>query len=561
MELTGGQALVSALIGHGVRDIFFIPGIQLDWAVEALRQNSGAIRQFVPRHEQSTTYMADGYYRVCGQPGVAMVVPGPGVLNAGAGLATAYACNSRVLLLAGQIHSGALGRGFGQLHEISDQSGVIAGLTKWSACVASRAAIAPTLQAAFTAMHEGRARPAGVELPYDLLVQKQEEPAVVPRAESAPLLAPQAGAIDQAAVLLNGARFPVIYVGGGVLAARAGAQLQRLAERIGAPVVMSDNGLGALSERHYLAMNALAGRPLFEVADVVVVIGSRFMDTMTPQPSWPQGQLQSIYINVDAADLGVPRQAAVAIQADAALAIDALTQAVDRRMALAPHEARKVKDWAQLQIDSVSPQAEFIRAMRAALPEDGIFVNELTQVGYLSRVAFPVYAPRTYIGPGYQGTLGYSLPTALGAAVGAGGKRVLAITGDGGFGWSYQELATARKYNLPVTLVVFNDGYYGNVRAIQRRVFGAEVAVDLQNPDFALLARAFGVPSSVVTTPEALGAAIRASLSEPGPVLIEVPVGEMPSPWHLLRLQPMAGLKLPEAPPHPLPARKRPAPA
>ena len=134
---------------------------------------------------------------------------------------------------------------------------------------------------------------------------------------------------------------------------------------------------------------------------------------------------------------------------------------------------------------------------------------------------------------------------------------MLAITGDGGFGWSYQELATARKYKLPVTLVVFNDGQFGNVRAIQRRVFGAEVAVDLENPGFALLARAFGVPSSCVTTPEALGAAIRSSLSEPGPVLIEVPVGEMPSPWHLLRLQPMAGLKLPDAPPHPLPARMR----
>ena len=356
--------------------------------------------------------------------------------------------------------------------------------------------------------------------------------------------------------MLNTARFPVFYVGGGVLAAGASVPLQRLAEKLGAAVIMSDNGLGALSERHVLAMNTLAGRPLFQAADVVVVIGSRFMDAMTPSPSWPAEHIQYIYINLDAADLSAPRQAAVAIQADAAVALDALEQAVDRREALSAKDALKVKRWAQVQIDAVSPQADFIRAMRAALPEEGIFVNELTQVGYLARIAFPVYQPRTYIGPGYQGTLGYGFPTALGAAVGAGGKRVLAISGDGGFGWNYQELATARRYNLPVTLVIFNDGHFGNVRAIQRRVFGAEVAVDLENPDFGILARAFGVPSSCVTSPDALSGAIRASLTEPGPVLIEVPVGEMPSPWHLLRLQPMAGLKLPDAPPHPLPERK-----
>jgi acetolactate synthase-1/2/3 large subunit len=558
MEMTGGQALVANLIRNAVRDIFFIPGIQLDWAVEALRQNAGAIRQFVPRHEQSTTYMADGYYRVSGRPGVAMVVPGPGVLNAGAGLATAYGANSKLLFLAGQVHSAAVGQGYGQLHEIKDQTGLIAGLTKWNARVRARTEISPTLDAAFGALHSGRPRPVGVEVPYDLLVARADETDAPVAPVVAPVPPPAQADIDRAAALLNTARFPVLYVGGGVIAATAGAPLQRLAERLGAPVVMSDNGLGALSARHPLAMSALAGRPLFEIADVVLVAGSRFMDAMTPSPSWPAAGIQYIYINIDAADLAAPRQAAIAIQADAGVALDALAQAVNKREVLPASEAAQVRAWAQGQIDAVAPQSAFIDAMRAALPEDGIFVNELTQVGYLARVAFPVYQARTYIGPGYQGTLGYSFPTALGASIAADGKRVLAITGDGGFGWSYQELATARKYRLPVTLVVFNDGHFGNVRAIQRRVFGAETAVALENPDFALLARAFGIPSSCVTTPEALGAAIRASLAEPGPVLIEVPVGEMPSPWHLLRLQPMAGLKVPEAPPHPL-AHCRPA--
>lgn len=555
MELTGGQALVSSLIRNGVKDIFFIPGIQLDWAVEALRQQADAIRQFVPRHEQSTTYMADGYYRVSGKPGVAMVVPGPGVLNAGAGLATAYGSNSKVLFLAGQIHSTAIGGGYGQLHEIKDQTGIVAGLTKWNARIKARHEISTTVDSAFAAMHDGRPRPVGVEVPYDLLIAKNEEHARPGPAAHAPACGVNAADIARAAELINKARFPVLYVGGGIFAAQASANLQRLAEKISVPVVMSDNGRGALSDRHPLAMNTLAGRALFELADVVVVIGSRFMDIMTPDPSWPSDKLQYVFINIDNADFTPPRMPAVAIQADAGAAMDALTDALDKRVVLADGDALRVKAWAQVQIDAVSPQADFIRAMRDALPEDGIFVNELTQVGYLARVAFPVYQPRSYIGPGYQGTLGYSFPTALGAAVGGGGKRVLAITGDGGFGWSYQELATARKYNLPVTLVVFNDGHFGNVRAIQRRVFGAEVAVELQNPDFQMLAKAFDVPATCVSTPEALGAAIRSSLSENGPVLIEVPVGEMPSPWHLLRLQPMPGLKMPEAPPHPLIAR------
>jgi acetolactate synthase-1/2/3 large subunit len=229
-----------------------------------------------------------------------------------------------------------------------------------------------------------------------------------------------------------------------------------------------------------------------------------------------------------------------------------LSSRVAKRSALSLDEAQSVKDWAQLQIDAVSPQAAYVAQMRAALPEDGIFVNELTQVGYLARIAFPLYQSRTYIGPGYQGALGYGFPTALGAAVAAGGRRVLSITGDGGFGWNMQELATAKRYRLPVTVVVFNDGYYGNVRAIQKREFGAEVAVELANPDFLLLGKAFGVPAVAVDSPAALGAAIKASLAEPGPVLIEVKLGEMPSPWHLLRLLPMKGAVGPAAPANPL---------
>jgi acetolactate synthase-1/2/3 large subunit len=343
-----------------------------------------------------------------------------------------------------------------------------------------------------------------------------------------------------------------------VLAADGGAALQQLAERLGAPVIMTDNALGALSARHPLAMTSLAGRAIFEHADLVVVIGSRFMNALEPTPSWSAGP-RLIFINVDSADMQPPRQAAITLQADARAALEFLVETVQRREVLSRAEAEGLKDWARTQIDKVNPQSGFIRALRAALPEDGIFVNELTQVGYLARIAFPVYQPRTFIGPSYQGTLGFGFPTALGAAVGGGGKRVLSITGDGGFGWGLAELATARKYNLPVTLVVFNDGHFGNVRGIQKRLFGAarETAVALENPDFVALAGAFRVPAVRVATAEALQAAITDSLREAGPVLIEVPVGEMPGPWHLLRLQAMTGVPVPDAGPHPLSSRPR----
>jgi acetolactate synthase-1/2/3 large subunit len=557
MMRTGGQILADSLVEQQVDTLFMIPGVQLDWAVDALHDRQAEIALIVPRHEQATTYMADGYYRASGKPGVAMVVPGPGVLNAGAGLATAYAANSKLLLIAGDIHSQGLGSSYGLLHEIKDQSGVIAGLTKWNKHVDHANDIRGAVATAFAQMHAGRPRPVGLEVPHNILESKTDEP--TQRAAEA---APQAfdkSALERVAKEIDNARLPVFYVGGGVLSADGGPALQQLAERLNAPVIMSDNGLGALSSRHPLAMTSLSGRAVFEHADLIVVIGSRFMNALEPTPSWTAAGLRFIYINVDATDMLPPRQAAIAVQADARLALEFLGEAVKPREILTRTEALGLKAWADAQIEKVAPQSGFVRALRAALPEDGIFVNELTQVGYLARIAFPVYGPRTYIGPGYQGTLGYGFPTALGAAVGGGGKRVLSITGDGGFGWSLQELATARRYNLPVTLVIFNDGHFGNVRAIQKRVFGAarETAVKLENPDFQALAAAFRIPSVCVNSPEALQAAITDSLREAGPVVIEVQVGEMPGPWHLLRLQAMPGVPVPDAGPHPLSTRPK----
>lgn len=536
-DQTGGEALVSALTANGVDTMFAIPGIQLDWAVDALSATP-EISVYVPRHEQSVSYMADGYARVTGKPGVGMVVPGPGMLNASAGLSTAYACNSPVVFIVGQIHSEAIGKGYGNLHEISDQSGVLRGLTKSQELVLDRSAISSAVDKAFSASMEGRRRPAAVEIPYNLLIERAKASART-NAETAASVAPNQKAIDKASQLIDAAEFPVIYIGGGAM--DAGAEITALADKLGAPVVASDNGRGAIPDSHPLMFNALAGRPLFSKADLVLVIGSRFMDIMKPEVSWPQEGKTFLYLNIDPADMGGPRRGAVDILADAAAGAEALTGAVKKRETISAGQAKTIKDWAKSQIEATGTLWNYVAALRKALPDDGILVNELTQVGYLSRIAFECRQPRSLIGPGYQGTLGYGFPTALGAAVGGKGRRVFSISGDGGFGWSIQELATAARYQLPVTLVVFNDGFYGNVRSIQSATFGRNYITELANPEFSDLARAFGLDYARTDSPEALQSVLAESATSDGPLFVEVPVGKMDSPWPLLRLRPMGG--------------------
>ncbi len=550
MRMTGGQALAQQLVLEGVTEVFGIPGVQLDWAVDALRQTGNRIRYIVPRHEQTTSYMADGYARTSGRIGVCMVVPGPGLLNAMAGLATAYASNGRVLAIVGDIHSSAIGKDLGLLHEVRNQSGILGSVTKWQGAARKPAEIPNLVRTAVRELTSGRPRPVGLEIPQDVLSDSGEVELIPPSGEDG-RPRPAAAAIDAAAALLASARRPVIYAGGGILAAGASAALAALAERLNAPVVMSEHGRGAVSDRHPLALNTLAGRAVFPHADAVLVVGSRFVDMSVGRPAWPSERARYVYLNADAAAWDAPRRADVAMHADARLGLEALTAAVAPRSAWSAAEIEGVRVWAERQLDEIAPQLGWLKVLRAALPDDGILVNELTQVGYAARYAYPVYAPDTLISPGYQGTLGYGFPTALGIAVANPGRAVVAITGDGGFGWGMQELATARKYDLKVATVVFNDGHFGNVRRMQQEQFGNAFGDELRNPKFDRLAEAFDVPFARVDAPAELARALREALGRGGPTLIEARVGEMPSPWHLMRLQrpPFAHGKAPPANP------------
>jgi acetolactate synthase I/II/III large subunit len=541
MQLTGGQALARQLVREGITDLFGVPGVQLDWAVDGLREVSNRIRYVVTRHEQAASYMADGYARTTGRVGACMVVPGPGLLNAMAGLATAYACNSRVLAIVGNIHSPAIGKGYGLLHEVRNQSAILGCVTKWQAQAGKPAEVPALVRAAVRELHSGRPQPVGLEIAPDVLSASADCTLVDPPPDADEPMRPDPAAVERAAALIATSRFPAIYAGGGVLAAGATAALQALAERLSAPVVMSENGRGAISDRHPLALNALGGRAVFAHADVVLVVGSRFADTMSGAPSWQAPGIRYVWLNVDPAAWNPPRSAAVGIVGDARLGLEALAAAAPQRQPDREIDLGKVRAWAGEQAGVAEPQMSYIRALRAAVPDNGVLVNELTQIGYLARSMYPVYQPGTFVTPGYQGTLGYGFPTALGVAAGNPGRPVVSINGDGGFGWAMQELATMRKYDLNVAVVVFADGHFGNVRRFQEEQFGATYEVDLRNPAFDRLAAAFDVPFGRAESPEALARMLGRAVHDRAPILIEAPVGPMPNPWGLMRLQARPG--------------------
>ncbi len=418
-QMTGGQALVASLRNEGVDTLFALPGVQLDGFFHALWDERDHFRIVHPRHEQATTYMADGYARVTGREGVAVVVPGPGLLNASAGLSSAYACNSPVLVVSGQIRSDLIDQHTGALHEIPNQIGMIRSVTKHAARATVPEAIPPTVAEAFRQLRTGRPRPVEVEFPVDTLFAS----GAVEIGEPIPPRQREGGdpdLIEHAAKLLGNATSPVIYAGGGIQRAGAGAELLRLAELLQAPVVISMNGKGAISDRHYLAHGIFGERAFLPAADVVLIAGSRFSTGDGPVRSLASGQV-AIQIDIDPEEIGRNVPVAVGIAADLKAALNELAERTERHNQSRPSRKAELdtfKRAAAETLASVEPQAGLAMAIRAETPDDGIIVGEYTQIAYWSFLGMPVYEPNTFLGPGYQGALGYGFATALGAKVG-----------------------------------------------------------------------------------------------------------------------------------------------
>jgi acetolactate synthase-1/2/3 large subunit len=531
-RMTGGAALVEMLARHGVETLFALPGVQNDALFVALYDAGDKIRVVHPRHEQAAAYMAFGYARASGRPGAFAVVPGPGLLNTTAALATAYATNAPVLCISGQIPSNLIGRGFGLLHEVPDQLAILRGLTKWAERINHPTETGKLVNEAFRQLADGRPRPVALEMPLDIMALDGEVALLAPEAPSPPP-PPDPELIDKAAALLAGAKTPMIYIGSGC--AEASTELLAVAEKLQAPVVTYTGGKGIVSDRHYLAQNLLAGHTVWPQTDVVLAVGTRFNQ---PQTRWGlDGDLKVIRIDLDPVEITRVARPTIGIVADAKQALAALDKALtgkQRPSRQGDLEALKAKTAARLR-DTLGPQCEYLDAIRAELPDDGIYVEDLTQVGYVGRLAFPVYQPRTYIHSGYQGTLGFSYATALGAKVACPDKPVISISGDGGFMYNVQELSTAALHGIDAVAIVFADGAYGNVRRMQKNDYGNRlIAVDLLNPNFPKMAESYGIAGVRAQSPDQLRRELAAALKRRGPSLIEVPVGEMPDPWPTL---------------------------
>jgi acetolactate synthase-1/2/3 large subunit len=534
-RMNTAEATVATLIANGIDTVFCLPGVQNDYLFDALHKAQNAIRPVHTRHEQATAYMALGAALATGRPAAYAVVPGPGFLNTTAALSTAYACNAPVLALVGQIAAASIGRGYGQLHEIPDQLAIMRGLTKWADRIRGAAEAPGKVAEAFRQMRSGRPRPVALECAIDVWSKRAD--VRLPTGPALPEPTPvDTDGVARAAALLGAARAPLIVVGSG--AQDASAEVTELSAQLQAPVLANRMGRGVLSSRSPFSVNVHAGHTLWGQADVVLAIGTRLQ---LPLQAWgTDSEMKIIRIDADPEELDRIAAPAVGIVGDAAPVLRALLDALparNRARASRVDDVLAVRATSDAVLSALQPQFAYLAAMRAALPEETVIVDELTQLGYGARLAFPVYAPRTFLSPGYQGTLGWGLGAALGAKVARPDVPVVAFSGDGGFMFNVQELASAVQHRIPVIVVLGNDGAYGNVRRIQKQSYGGRlIASELRNPDFVRLAESFGALGLRARSPEELGAALRTALAADVPTVIDVPMGELPDPWDLLRL-------------------------
>jgi acetolactate synthase I/II/III large subunit len=541
---TGGKAIVEAARANGLKTLFGVPGAQIYPLFDALHGTD--VRVIVPRHEQAAAYMAMGYAKSTGRTGVFSVVPGPGVLNAAAALCTAMGNCTPIVCLTGQVPSSFLGRGRGHLHELQDQAATLRSFIKDAWRIDAPANASRLVNKAFREAAGGRPGPIAVEMCWDTMAARA--PAIIDTAD-APAAEPliDLDAIEAAVRLLAKAVRPMIMCGAG--AQHAAAEVGALAETLQAPVTAFRSGRGVVAEDHPLGVASVAARELWDDVDVLIGVGSRLEmpylrwgDSMRYERKPAHGP-KLIRIDIDAAEMS-RFEPDVAIVADSAAACRLLAERLRTRVT--PNRERvdeiaTAKRIAEAAFERIQPQTSFLRAIRRVLPRDGLLVPELSQVGFTTYTgALPILAPRTYISEGFQGTLGFGFPTALGAKVANPDKAVVSVTGDGGFMFGVQELATAAQYGIALITIVFNNHSFGNVLRDQELHYGGRtIGSRFQNPDFVRLAESFGVAARRVREPHELQNALEQELAAARPALIEVELapGVEASPWPYIHMR------------------------
>jgi acetolactate synthase-1/2/3 large subunit len=524
---TVADLVIDGLRRLGIDTLFCLPGVQNDDFFDRLL-DARDIRPVVTRHEQGAAYMAVGAAQATGRPAACCVVPGPGLLNASAALTSGYWSNARVLAVVGQIPVEAMGRGWGVLHELPDQTAILRQVTKHAELLVEPTAAAQQIQRSLDALVSGRPRPVSVEIPVDRWSAPAEATLTDPGVTMPEI---DDGQVERAAALLATAARPLIIVGGG--AQDAGPEVEALALRLQAPVTTRRMGHGVVPTAHPLFVPLPVGRDLWATADVVVGVGTRL--------EWPLGRwgvdddLRVIKVDVDPAELDRYGVTTVGLCGDAAAVCRRLLAALGEGPGPADRtsELRERRLAFEVEVARLQPQLDHLAAIRDVLPDDGVLVEDVTQVGFAAHLAFDFRHPRTFLSSGPAGTLGAGFAMGLGAQVALPDRQVLVVAGDGGFLFTATELATAVQHDIPLVTVVFDDGAFGNVKRLQTQRFGADrtVASTLRNPDFVALAESFGVLGVLVPGSQHLRPALERAFEHQGPAVVVVPSGPMPDPW------------------------------
>ena len=531
---TTAQSIIDRLIDHGVDTIFGIPGAQTYAFFDALAQRKSEVRLVIARHEQGAAYMAYGYAKSTGKPGVYCVVPGPGVLNTTAALVTAH--NAPVLCITGQVPSEFLGVGHGMLHELPDQLNTLRTLTKWAARINYPDEAGLLVDEAFRNMLYGRIQPVALEIPMDVLAQTGMS-LTLPAVTSQPPLKPDPVRVERAIELIKTAKKPMIYVGSG--AAGAATEILDLARKIQAPVVSFRGGRGIVGDDTPYGFNCASGYKYYPDIDLMIGIGTRLE---LPAFRWQAGVANHNMIRIDTDPTqSVRLRGDVALVADAQCATAALLAGLEGFAAPEQRETQfaHIKAESHREIQKIQPQMTYLNIMREVLPRDSFIVEEISQFGFASYYGFELYEPRKLVTCGYQGNLGHGFQTSLGVRVANPESPVVSITGDGGLMFGIGELATAVQHGIGVIVLVFNNNAYGNVRRDQINFYDGRVhGSELVNPDFVALAQSFGARGYRSESPEQFRELLVQALTETGdgPVLIEVPIerGSEASPFEFM---------------------------
>jgi acetolactate synthase-1/2/3 large subunit len=538
--MTTGEIMAKSLIANGVDTVFGIPGAHMYDFNDAIAREAESIRFIHTRHEQGAGYMAYGYAKSTGRVGAYTVVPGPGLLNSGAALCTAYGANAPVMCLTGNIMSHLIGQGRGQLHELPDHLGTLKGLTKWAERINHPTEAGAVMDEGFRQMLSGRQRPVGIEAPWDVFgmaadvdMPQAAQPVAAPR--------PDPEAVEKAAALIRAAKHPLIMLGSGAIGAEA--EVAELARLLQAPVTAHRSGKGILPDDDPLALLPPAAWQYWQDCDLLIGIGSR-LELQYFRWRWMPEGLKVVRLDIDPTEM-VRLKPDVGLVTDSVAGVRALIDELKNMPVRASREAEfaKLKADAAEALTSVQPQEGYLRVIRDVLPRDGFFVEEVSQVGFTARMCFPVYAARHYVTCGYQDNLGFGFNTALGVKVANPDKAVVSVSGDGGFMFGVQELATAKQFGIAVVAIVFNNQAYGNVRRDQQTVYGNRLlGADLENPDFVALAKSFGVMAMKADSPEELRGKLAEALDANEPVVIEVsiPRGSDSSPWPFIHPAPLS---------------------